>query len=66
MAVAIDHNKCRHCDADIALRVYASTAPHGVKIWTSGNGQFPGDQMFCPDEIVDEEGDTRRHEPPAL
>lgn len=66
MAVAIEHGVCVHCKESIALRVYANgswSKDNSVKLWTSGNGKFPGDQRFCDSHIIDDEGSIGNHEP---
>lgn len=54
MAIATKHDECAGCGAPIALRTYAAphstdpeTARYGVKLWTAGDGRYPGDQRFC-------------------
>jgi hypothetical protein len=69
MAVATDYGVCRHCGESIALRTYAVPFPpagrphdYGVKLWTAGDGRFPGDQRFCESHVIDADGSIGDHE----
>lgn len=71
MAIATAYATCRHCGEAIALRTYAApyspdehARTYGVKLWTSGNGVFPGDQSMCESHILtDDIGSYGRHDP---
>ena len=71
MAIATAHGTCRHCGEAIALRTYAApyasdenARTYGVKLWTSGNGQYPGDQRVCELNVMDDDiGSFGNHQP---
>lgn len=69
MAIANRWSTCKHCGQEIALRTYAAPyspdeheRTYGIKIWTNGQGQYPGDQKWCLNTI-DDECPTLQHEP---
>lgn len=74
MAIATAYGTCRHCGEPIALRTYAhprpappDASPYGVKLWTSGDGRYPGDQCLCESHIMaDDIGSFGRHEPTGV
>ena len=73
MAIATAYSTCTYCGEAIALRAYAhprpvapDADPYGVKLWTAGNGRYPGDQRVCEAHILaDDIGSYGYHEPGA-
>jgi hypothetical protein len=70
MAVAHEYATCRHCRERIALRTYAAPyspdehqRTYGIRLWTAGNGRYPGDQRVCEARGDADQLPYIRHEP---